>query len=185
MLLLQCKKIKLLNESNFICVWGHLQRCKKSRLFSNLSSREFNLRNVGGTRYQQNLTRVGNVRCLGWVLSWDFTTLVAPRPGWSNAKTTILVGLQSILHVYSQLIFFTYIYLSEARTLAKYCNNPGELLKNTKMTFYFKQRTTHGARIKARVHSLKSWYFLISITTSLVQNTATAPNFWGTMYIQD
>ena len=35
---------------------------KKPRLFSNFSSPEFNLRNVGGTLFKQNITRVGNVR---------------------------------------------------------------------------------------------------------------------------
>ena len=42
---------------------------KKLRLFSNLNSREFNLKNVGGTPFQQNLTRVGNARfeCEFWV----------------------------------------------------------------------------------------------------------------------
>ena len=64
-------------------------------------------------------------------------------------KPTILVGLQSIL--YSQLIYFTYIYLSEARTSAKYHNNLRELLKNTEDTVYFTQSTT---RIKAHVQSL-------------------------------
>ena len=39
--------------------------CNKSRLFSNLSSREFNFINVGGTPFQQNLTIVGNVRFEG------------------------------------------------------------------------------------------------------------------------
>ena len=38
---------------------------KKPRLFSNLRSCEFNLRNVGGTPFYQNITRVRNVRFEG------------------------------------------------------------------------------------------------------------------------
>ena len=41
--------------------------------------------------------------------------------------------IQSIL--YSQLVCFTYIYLSEARTSAKYRNKTGKLLTNTEETF--------------------------------------------------
>ena len=50
------------------------------------------------------------------------------------------------------------MYLSEARTSGKYRNNLGELLTNTKETFYFTQRTTaRGSKhvytyIKARVY---------------------------------
>ena len=54
-----------------------------------------------------------------------------------NAKKSMI---QIIL--YSQLIYFTYIYLSEARTSAKCRNNVRELLTNTEETFYFTQRTT-------------------------------------------
>ena len=63
-------------------------------------------------------------------------------------KTTILVGLQSILN--SQLIYFTYI--SEARTSAKYRNNLGELLTNRGDKL--RHAKNYGARIKALVHSL-------------------------------
>ena len=46
-----------------------------------------------------------------------------------------LVGLQSILN--SKLMYFTYVYISEARSSAKYRN-----FSKTPDTFYFTQRTT-------------------------------------------
>ena len=84
-------------------------------------------------------------------------------------KTTILSGLQIIL--YSPLIFFTNIFLSEARTLVKYRNNLGEILSNTEDTFYFTQRSTARGSKNSHVHSPYSWYFLISIKTSLCYKT--------------
>ena len=56
------KQIKQLGENNIICVWGRLQHCEKPRLFSNLSSLEFDQKNVGGTAFSQNFSKVGNVR---------------------------------------------------------------------------------------------------------------------------
>ena len=48
-----------------------------------------------------------------WLCKCRFTTYEIWSVELLRKKTTILIGLQSFL--YSQLIYFTYIYLSEAR----------------------------------------------------------------------
>ena len=71
----------------------------------------------------------------------------------SNAKNNDLsrFTMQSIL--YSQLIYFTIIFLSEARTSAKIVTI-SENLSQTTETFYFTQRTTARGSKHIQVHSL-------------------------------
>ena len=49
---------------SFVCEVA-CNTAKKPRLFSNLSSLEFDLKNVGGTAFSQNFSKVGNVRFEG------------------------------------------------------------------------------------------------------------------------
>ena len=67
------------------------------------------------------------------------------------SATNIDRSFQSIL--YSQLIYFTYIYLLEARTLPKCPNNLGELFLKTKEAFYFTKRIRRADQ--AHVQTLK------------------------------
>ena len=83
-------------------------------------------------------------------LNLRYSTPQCGKYRWNIVHWTFLVlflvGLQSIL--YSQLIYFTYVYISEARTSAKYPN-----FSQTPETFYFTQKN-HSARIKVHVPSI-------------------------------
>ena len=95
------------------------------------------------------------------------------KSGRSNSYTK-----NNDLSRFSKYSMFTadlfHIYFAiRSRTSAKYQNNLGELLTNTNETFFFSKELRWADQSTC---SLKSQYFLISIKTSIVQNTTTAPN---------
>ena len=82
--------------------------------------------------------------------------------------------IQSIL--YSQLVCFTYIYLSEARTSAKYRNKTGKLLTNTEETFTSRnelRRADQSTYIQSIIMIFSEFYILLYYNTQLSEEQCT------------
>ena len=76
--LLQGKKIKLLNESNlFVC--KPLATLQKRQECFQISAHVIFISEMLVAHHYSKVSSELEIKILGWVLSWDFTMLVAPR----------------------------------------------------------------------------------------------------------